>query len=174
MTRFKVARLQRDPGRTREQHAYRRAGTDVIVGADGSVATVNGATSIFKQMVARSTNPGIGGSETITGGSGTEILIGGPGKATITGGSGTDFIFGGDASVTLSGSTVLTYASTDIGPTGGGNDTIFAGTGNATIYGGPGNDVIHGGPGADYINGGDTVTGAAAGFDQIVGATADR
>ncbi len=107
----------------------------------------------------------------ITGGSGHQVLIGGPGSDAITGGSGTGLIFGGDAQVTLSGTTVASYASIDIGPSGGGTDTIHAGNGSATIYGGPGNDTITGGPGTDVINGGDTVANGASGFDQIQGAT---
>ena len=98
------------------------------------------------------------------------MLIAGPGNATITGGNGTELIFGGDATVTLSGTTVSSYASIDIGPTGGGTDTIIAGSGKETIYGGPGDDIIHAGSGADTINGGVTVAGGASGYDQIVGA----
>ena len=146
-------------------------GPDVILGANGSIVATSGSASIFQGATVKSTSPGVGGSDTITGGSGHQILIGGPGSDTITGGSGTGLIFGGDAQVTLSGTTVASYASIDIGPSGGGTDTIHAGNGSATIYGGPGNDTITGGPGTDVINGGDTVANGASGFDQILGAT---
>ena len=146
-------------------------GPDVILGANGSIVATSGSASIFQGSTVKSTSPGVGGSDTITGGSGHQILIGGPGSDAITGGSGTGLIFGGDAQVTLSGTTVASYASIDIGPSGGGTDTIHAGNGSATIYGGPGNDTITGGPGTDVINGGDTVANGASGFDQIQGAT---
>ena len=100
-------------------------------------------------MVATSTSPGVGGTETIKAGNGTMSWP--PVRETprLLGGSGTELIFGGDATVTLSGTTVISYASTDIGSTGGGTDTIKAGSGKDTIYGGPGNDVIHAGTGPD-------------------------
>jgi Ca2+-binding RTX toxin-like protein len=121
----------------------------VILGGNGSAIVPNGGLSIFSAMIVTSTNPGVGGTETIRSGSGNEVLIAGPGTATITGGNGAELIFGGDAKVTLSGTTIRSYASTDIGPTGGGNDTVTTGNGNATIYGGPGDAIIHGGPGTD-------------------------
>ena len=78
-------------------------------------------------------------SNTLVGGTGNAILVGGGGSAYISAGSGNDLIFGGQ-----------------------GNSTIVGGGGNDSIYGGPGDNVIFGGSGAYYIEGGggnDTIYG---------------
>ncbi len=123
--------------------------SDVIVGADGSATY---STSGQITGVNTSVAPSVGGTDTITGGNGSEVILGGAGSVTITGGSGNDVIIGHNGSVEFSqgkATSALTTSPSD-GDTaqitaGSGNTLIMAGTGtNNTITGGSGNDVLVG------------------------------
>ena len=121
---------------------------------------------------------GTPGLDTLTGGSGTQLIFGLAGDDTLNGGAGADRMTGGDGSdtyvvdnagdivVELAGegaadlvqtslaSTVLSANAENLIYTGAGN---FAGTGNGldnVITGGTGNDTLNGGAGADTLIGG--------------------
>lgn len=100
---------------------------------------------------------GLGGDDTIFGGSGDDTLDGGTGHDTVQGGIGNDNITGGDGNDSLSG--------------GVGNDTVYGGTGDDTIDGGTGDDHLEGGDGSDTFMvsdnfGNDTIIGGEGGTDQ--------
>ncbi|HKS88267.1 MAG TPA: DUF3383 family protein [Stellaceae bacterium] len=115
-----------------------------------------------------SANPTVGGSNTIQGGAGNDILIGGTGDATITGGTGSDIIIGNDgeidyyaAGATAAG-TIQSIESID--PANRGNNTITGSKGNDIIIGGTGANDIIGGSADNIIIGQDgAVTYDAAG-----------
>jgi len=88
------------------------------------------------------------GVTSITGGSGSDTLVG-DAASTISGGAGNDDITGGTGNDTLSG--------------GAGNDTITIGTGTDVVTGGDGNDTI---TAAGNITSSDTFDGGA-GTDTI-------
>ena len=68
--------------------------------------------------------------ETVTGGNGGDILVGGPGAETLSGGNGNDYLDGS-----------------------GGADVLRGGSGNDTIYGLDGDDSLDGGTGVDDLDG---------------------
>lgn len=79
-------------------------------------------------------------THTITGGSGSNVLVGTAGNDLITGGNGIDLIIGGPGDDRLFGL--------------GGNDLIFGGGGNNEIRGGEGTDILIGASGNDCLYGG--------------------
>lgn len=97
----------------------------------------------------------------LSGGNGSDNLVGTTGDDIISGGNGDDALSGNDGSDRISG--------------GNSNDTVNGGNGNDTIEGGNGNDIIDGGAGNDIVssgNGNDTVD-AGRGDDQIDGGNGD-
>lgn len=90
-------------------------------------------------------------TDTITGDTSANRLIGRTGNDTISGGAGADLIYGDDNSA----------AAVDGAETGNdsllgdaGADTLYGGLGNDSLWGGADNDTLYGGSGADYLNGG--------------------
>ena len=71
---------------------------------------------------------GLGGNDTLTGGSTLDRLIGGDGNDSLIGNAGEDYLAGGAGNDTLLG--------------GDGNDTLIAGTGTDSLDGGAGNDTL--------------------------------
>ncbi len=113
----------------------------------------NGNATYSSGLIAdvASINPSNGGADTITGGSGIDLIIGGPGKNRLTAKGTSDVVIGSDGSASFSAG-LITAAST-IDPTTGGADTITAGSGNDVLIGGFGPDTITGGSGNNVIIG---------------------
>jgi Ca2+-binding RTX toxin-like protein len=135
------------------------AGNEVLVGGDG---TANLSTTGLITSIA-STNPTLGGNNTITGGTTYDVIIGGgPGNNRLTGGTGNDVIVGanGSAKVPAGGLSIFTaMAVTSSSPGVGGTEIIKGGSGSDVLIAGPGNATVTGGNGAELIFGGDaTVT----------------
>ena len=108
--------------------------------------------------LANSLNGG-DGSDVLLGGSVNDTLNGGNGADAITGGLGNDSLLGGDGADTLSGD-----AGLDTLEGGNGADLLSAGDDNDSVNGGNGADNIDGGLGNDSLNGdggSDTITGGA-------------
>jgi Ca2+-binding RTX toxin-like protein len=98
-----------------------------------------------------STDPTLGGKDTLAGGAGNDTLFGGTGDDTLFGDEGDDVLLGDHGLYDLSLPVGQRYvASILIGPRdGGGNDTIYGGTGNDIIFGQQGDDLLDGGEGED-------------------------
>ena len=95
------------------------------------------------------------GINTLDGGAGNDIIIGGEQADLIYGGKGNDYIYGGDGRNAIYGG-----ANDDVIVGGYDNDRLFGDAGNDIIYGlddmdtidgGAGNDIIFGGSGSDII-----------------------
>ena len=137
-------------------------------------------------------------SNTIYGGSGSEIifgflgsrnnLLGGEGNDLIFGQGGRDFIrCGEDNDIAYGGKgkdVIFGEQGNDIIYAGKGNDSLFGGTGNDILFGQKGDDFISGGTGRDRLLGGDgndTLEGnegndlllGGKGKDKINGGTGD-
>ncbi|TVS20405.1 MAG: calcium-binding protein, partial [Planctomycetaceae bacterium] len=160
-------------------HVTAGGGNNVILGDNGRAEFNPAGTLVYVTTLA----PGIGGHDVIDAGDGDNIVFGGIGNDTITTGSGCDVIVGDNGSIHRApltgdhfGCAWLTYPAPfadriirevtlydDIDGIGG-NDTIRGGAGSDIIYGQRGDDVIEGvggdndiigGLGNDILRGGD-------------------
>lgn len=128
------------------------------VGADGSILFGTDGDDTLTAARIPSDIAGLGGADTILGGSGNDHLFGysaaggSDGADLIDGGAGDDYIQGNAGADSLSG--------------GAGSDRINGGRDDDVIDGGVGDDVINGNLGADRIVGG-------AGNDSIRGGRGD-
>jgi Ca2+-binding RTX toxin-like protein len=123
-------------------------GYSIVIG-DGGEALFN-SSAIFTTV--RTVDPGFGAADTITGASGSNVIMGGAGADSIIVNDLGDVILGDNGSATFNDAGVLlTVTSTD--PTSGDNDTITTGVGANVVLGGPGADLITGGTGDDVIFG---------------------
>jgi len=136
------------------------AAPDILLGDNGVVARADGtadANDIF------STDPTIGGRDTITGGGGADILVGGSGGLdnssaapgdgdSLTGGDGDDIALGDNGRITRDSLERIQRIATTF-PGNGGDDTITGGQGADTLLGGFGGDSVQGGTEADVILG---------------------
>ena len=126
------------------------SGDDVILGDNGVASFAAGILTHLE-----TTDPTIGGNDTILAGDGDNVVLGGIGGDVITTGAGADAILGdnGVADFVLqNGQRALRrLQSTD--PLAGGGDRISAGAGNDFVAGGTGDDVIDGGDGNDMLFG---------------------
>ena len=87
---------------------------------------------------------GLGGNDTIRGGTRMDILFGGEGNDSVYGGAGDDELQGGAGADRLYGD-----AGNDALLGGTGNDLIYGGAGSDRIWGDSGNDTLYGGAGSD-------------------------
>jgi len=99
---------------------------------------------------------GLGGDDTLDGGTGMDSLDGGDGNDSLNGGEGRDTLIGGAGNDNLAGGD-----GTDSLDGGDGNDTLNGGTGIDTLLGGKGADILTGGTGDDrfVFNVGDSGVG---------------
>jgi Ca2+-binding RTX toxin-like protein len=119
------------------------AGDDLMSGGDGddflradTVAGQEGPTAFLCTA-----DPGsAGGSNTLEGGSGSDLLVGDDGRDVLRGGPGADVEFGRPGDDTLDG--------------GEGEDLLVGLDGQDTLDGGPDTDVLSGGDGSDRLYGG--------------------
>jgi Ca2+-binding RTX toxin-like protein len=106
----------------------------------------------------------------LTGDTGNDVLVGGPGADTLSGGNGDDLVCGNGGADTLNGEggadTLYGHAGDDTIDGGAGNDIGGGSSGDDTIDGGAGDDKLYGGPGVDIVHGND-------GHDRIFGSTGD-
>ncbi len=121
-------------------------GNDILIGDSGAATFVNGSLSTIQ-----SNTPESGGADTISGGNGDNIVIGGTANDSITTGGGTDIVLGDNGSATFDASQLTHIQTSD--PTAGDGDSIDAGAGDNVIFGGAGGDSITTTVGADIIVG---------------------
>ena len=142
--------------------ASRTVAITVAPGQSGTATITIGVNDGFQTTTTTITvKVGSMGSDSLTGGSGADLLIGGLGGDTLSGAGGADVLCGGLGGDTLSG--------------GDGNDALEGERGADTLSGGDGNDVLRGGQGDDALAGNagdDTLTGNA-GADSFSGGAGD-
>jgi VCBS repeat-containing protein len=107
------------------------------------------------------------GKDTLTGGTGADLLLAQSNNDTLTGGDGNDLLCGDAGSDTLSGGT----GNDSLGG-GTGDDSLSGGTGDDSLGGGSGSDRLTGGSGADRFSGG-SGTDTATDFTAAEGDTSD-
>jgi uncharacterized protein len=104
---------------------------------------------------------GTSNNDTLTGGSGPDMIFAGNAQDTLTGNGGIDLLCAGQGDDTLSG--------------GDGDDTLDGGSGQDQLDGGANDDMLLGGQGDDQLTGGDgddTLDGGA-GNDTLLGGQGD-
>ena len=143
------------------------AGDDTIYGGS-EVDTIfgnDGIDSIFGLDGDDVIDVGDGGVEDSAGTSQADLALGLNGNDTITGGTGLNVMYGGDGEDTVVGGTGQNRAHGQ-----NGNDDITGGDANDFLAGQNGNDTIRGLGGADFIlpSFGDDVVDAGAGNDFVV------
>ena len=124
-------------------------------GAD-QVSAAPAVPSFFGTLLlsAVANNPGVTGDDTITTGTGNDLVLGGNGNDAINAGAGNNIAVGDDGAVTYSVLGVLTTIAT-ADPASGGNDRITVADGTNYVLGGVGGDSITAGNGNDVLLGDD-------------------
>ena len=144
------------------------SGHNTIFGDDGYATFVNGIVTF-----AQTTDPGIGGDDSImlgseatcernttqatsSSGSPIDVVFGGPGNDCIKTGDGTNTVFGDDGLADFDPTTGIPYHAETTYAGDGGDDYIVAQSQGETVaFGGPGTDTIIGGAGNNTIFGDD-------------------
>lgn len=143
---------------------------DVILGDNGRVefTAFDSDPTTLDQIIT--IDPTLGDVDTIQGGSGDDIIIGGTAGDEIHGGDGYDILFGDHAEIDYRRPVDRNVVSRFItAADGGGDDQIDGDGGDDFIFGGQANDTINGGTGQDDIVGGHNVPFGADGDDTIDG-----
>ncbi len=145
------------------------AGSDVILGDNGVVRFDRDGDPATLDT-ARSTDPTIGGSDTIFGGEDFDIIFGGTAGDEIHGGGGHDILLGDhglyDSSLPADQNVVSIFAADN---DGAGNDTIHGDAGDDFILGQQGDDTLYGDAGEDDMTGGHNVLLGVDGNDFMDG-----
>ena len=119
-----------------------------IFGGDNGKATFDSTGNLLTFSDGGST----GGDDTLTAGTGNNVIIGGGGNNTITAGAGNNTIIGAEGTATFNAAGYLTNV-TSSNPSNAGNNTITAGNGTNVIIGGSGSNNITLGIGKAYVIG---------------------
>ena len=156
------------------------AAYDVFFGGAFDANELAGADAAYLTPdLIETTDPSLGGQDTINGGPGRDIILGGADADTLSGGAGDDVILGDNGrfdfaltSDTIEGRPDITSVTFDTTP--GVLDRVTttdpAEGGDDTIFGDGGNDVAIGGAGGDTISGDTSDTPAATdGSDILLG-----
>ncbi|MBL8486356.1 MAG: DUF4347 domain-containing protein [Rhodocyclaceae bacterium] len=123
-------------------------GDDLVIGDNGEARWT--AAGLISRVVSEVSF--LGGADTVDGGAGDNILVGGFGGDRLDAGSGDDVILGDNGSLDYDGG-LLSAGTTDGGPATGGDDRITAGGGRNVVLGGVGRDRIVTGDGEDLVLG---------------------
>ena len=143
---------------------------NVVIGDHGFIDLVVNDADLTDVDVIQTTQPTIGGVDTITTGSGNDIILGGTAGDTVRASAGNDLVFGDHGKIegNVDGAFLpledatpeFTFLAIDTQNTdGGGNDTIFGEAGEDILLGQQGADTIRGGSDDDDIIGGHNVAG---------------
>ena len=139
-------------------------GNDTVVGDDGQVTMALGLVATVTTL-----DPTFGGNDAITGGDGTDVILGGVGNDTIASGDGLAVVVGDDGQVALSAGLPVSVTTAD--PNYGGRDVITGGEGYDVLIGGVGSDTITGGTGDAVIVGDDGQASLSVGKVVLVATT---
>jgi Ca2+-binding RTX toxin-like protein len=122
-------------------------GNNIVIGDNGFLSYTGGVLTTIS-----SSDPNVGGHDTITTGSGNDRILGGVGSDTVNAGNGDNVVIGdnGNLQYTVAGVPTLVTTS-DVN--NGGADTITTGIGVDLIFGGSAGDLVHAGAGKDMIVG---------------------
>jgi Ca2+-binding RTX toxin-like protein len=127
-------------------------GSNIVFGDQGEVSFGNfywyqvwnqpwDAVEDCVAVQAQTIDPAQGGNDSITLGTGHNVVFGGAGNDTIRTGSSGNIIFGGDGSVSFSSGGWVTSASIN-NPGDSGTDTIYNGTTKAVVLSGNNDEII--------------------------------
>ncbi|MHC4908440.1 MAG: beta strand repeat-containing protein, partial [Planctomycetota bacterium] len=116
---------------------------DIILGDNGEILLVAGVANEI-----RTTNPTIGGSDTISGNLDDDTVLGGAAGDVISGDAGADVLLGDHGELLIGGQLIQT-----LDPTIGGDDSVSAGSGDDMVIGGTGKDTLAGDSGSDLLFG---------------------
>ena len=139
---------------------------------DGATVCLSSIENLTGSATVGSDLDGDAQANTLTGGAGSDRLLGYEGSDTLAGGAGDDTLLGHEGNDTLAGG-----AGDDTLDGGLGDDTLYGGTGDNTYNGGPGDDVYHIDDAAeDLDNGNNTgiIEGDDGGTDTVSFATHDN
>ncbi|UCE37655.1 MAG: DUF4347 domain-containing protein [Thermoplasmata archaeon] len=125
-------------------------GNEVILGDNGRLDFVVDGDADTLDLI-ETTDPSIGGIDTIEGNEGEDTILGGPYGDYIWGHENNDLILGDNGRVTQPGEIIELIETTD--PAIGGNDTIEGNDGDDYILGGAEGDLIWGNLNEDVILG---------------------
>ncbi|MCY2932455.1 MAG: calcium-binding protein, partial [Planctomycetota bacterium] len=125
-------------------------GADAIVGDNGFAWFDSAGAGILSRVAT--TDPALGGDDTVFGGADADVVLGNAGGDTLSGGDGADFILGDNGQADYDALGRLTTVQTT-NPSDGGADTVYGGAGVDTILGGAGGDTLNGDAGNDVILG---------------------
>lgn len=144
---------------------------DIILGDNGVLNYVADKNPATLDLIT-TTDPNLGGNDTIDGNEGDDIAFGGTAADIINGGDGKDLVFGDRGKVDFSLPANQNFTSIDTSITDkGSNDIIHGNADDDIILGGQADDLIFGDGGDDDIIGGHNVAGGADGNDSIDGGT---
>ena len=121
-------------------------GDNIVLGDEGEITLTAGVPDEIT-----STDVTAGAADTITSGSGSDIIIGGHGADTIAAGEGNNIVAGDNAVLTLTSGAAIKLVV--LAPATGGVDTITAGAGRDVIVGGTAGDTINAGNGDNVVAG---------------------
>jgi trimeric autotransporter adhesin len=122
---------------------------DVVLGDNGVIVRADGSTQANDVY---STDATAGGKDTITGGQGDDLLIGGLDDDQITANEGNDLVLGDHGAVIRNATDQLEKVES-LFTSNGGNDQISGNAGDDIVMGGAANDTISGNTGTDFIAG---------------------
>jgi hypothetical protein len=133
-------------------------GDNVVVGDSGQITADDVDAPQLPGLpitlgLIESTQLDDGGTDTITAGSGDDIVLGGFAGDAIDSGDGSDVVFGDNGLIGYTDAVMTNMVSTDSVGTTGGDDTIDAGDGDNVVIAGVGNDDVVTGGGADVVLG---------------------
>ena len=173
---------------------------DILIGDHGAIDYVVADGDRSDADVVTTTDPTLGGDDTIEGGEANDVILGGTAADTVAGGTGNDLIFGdhgrldGDIGaaelarlpfdeplvidhegfVLLANPHPIVWTSIDTSAADGGSVDLLRGNeGDDVILGGQAGDLITGGTGDDDIIGGHNVPGGNDGDDIVDGGAGD-
>ncbi|MDF2446946.1 MAG: hypothetical protein K0S46_2182, partial [Moraxellaceae bacterium] len=131
------------------------SGTDIVIGDNGEVLFTGTTGNLVRELITTQ-DGGAGGDDTIIGGDGDKVVLGGTGADSVTAGDGDHDVFGDNGEIVYTGGIATSLATTDpvaADASSGAGDTISIGSGANRVLGGLGGDSIATGDGFDVILG---------------------
>jgi|GEM_PF-4447588 len=145
------------------------AGNDLVLG-DNGIANYRSYGNAVSLTTLTSTDPTMGGNDTLSGGDDDDFLVGGAGGDTISGGGGSDVVLGDHGLLNTALPANQTFQSIFTSTVdAAGDDTIHGDDGDDFLMGQQGSDHVYGDTGDDDLTGGHNVVGGVDGSDTMDG-----